>query len=62
MIYELIWSCESRDPDLNLGKLVPLEVHDKLKNAKITEKYFPISKLGLPYNCWKAKEKGFPTS
>ena len=26
--------------DVNLEKSVPLEVHDKLGNAKITKKYF----------------------
>ena len=25
-------------PDVNLGKLVPLEVHDRPKNTKITKK------------------------
>ena len=29
-------------PDVNLGKLVPLEVHGRLENAKIAKKYFPM--------------------
>ena len=29
----------SHDADVNLGKLVPLEVHDKVGNAKIAKKY-----------------------
>ena len=28
--------------DVNLGKLVPLEVHDKVENLKIAKKYFLI--------------------
>ena len=34
----------SHDAGLNLGKLVPLEVHGRVKNAKIAKKYFPMSK------------------
>ena len=34
---------------MNLGKLVPLEVHDRVKNAKIAKKYFPMSEWGVPY-------------
>ena len=34
--------------DVNLGKLVPLEVQGRLKNAKIAKKYFSMSKWGLP--------------
>ena len=30
-------------PDVNLGKLVPLEVHGRLGNAKIAKKYFAMS-------------------
>ena len=29
---------------VNLEKLVPLEVHDRLGNTKIAKKYFPMSK------------------
>ena len=29
-------------PDVNLGKLVPLEVHGRVGNAKIEKKYFRI--------------------
>ena len=46
-------------PNVNLGKLVPLEVHDRLQNAKITKKYFPMSKWGLPYTIGKLKKKAF---
>ena len=30
-------------PAVNLGKLVPLEVHGRVGNAKIAKKYFPMS-------------------
>ena len=30
-------------PDVNLGKLVPLEVHGRVRNTKIVKKYFPMS-------------------
>ena len=35
--------------DVNLEKLVPLEVHGKLGNIKIAKKYFLMSKWGVPY-------------
>ena len=35
--------------EVNLEKLVPLEVHDRLENAKITKKYFSMSEWGVPY-------------
>ena len=46
-------------PDVNLGKLVPLEVHGKIKNAKIAKKYFSMSKWGLPYIVGKLKRRYF---
>ena len=36
-------------PDVNVGKLVPLEVHGKVGNAKIAKKYFPMLEWGVPY-------------
>ena len=41
------------EPDVNLGKLVPLEVHSILENAKITKKHFPKLTWGMPYNIGK---------
>ena len=35
-------------PAVNLGKLVPLEVHGRVGNAKIANKYFPMSEWGVP--------------
>ena len=43
-------------PNVNLGKLVPLEVHGRVKNAKIAKKFFPMSGWGMPYT---VKEKDF---
>ena len=40
--------------DVNLGKLVLLEVH-RLENAKIVKKYFPILKWGVLYIVGKLK-------
>ena len=49
-------------PDMNLGKLVPLEVHDKLEITKLAKKIlFKIGMMCTLYR-WKAKEKSFPTS
>ena len=42
---------------MNLGKLVPLEVHDRVGNAKIAKKYFPMSKWGVPYTVGKLKRR-----
>ena len=36
-------------PNVNLGKLVPLEVHGRLRNAKKTKKYFPMLEWGVHY-------------
>ena len=44
---------------MNLGKLVPLEVHDRVGNAKIEKKYFPMSKWGEPYTIGKLKKRAF---
>ena len=46
-------------PDVNLGKLVPLQVHGKVKNAKIAKKYFPRSKWGVPYTVGNLKRRAF---
>ena len=46
----------SHDADVNLGKLVPLEVHGRVKNAEIAKKYFPMSKWGVPYTVGKLRE------
>ena len=46
-------------PDVNLGELVPLEVHDRLGNAKIAKKYFPMSEWGVPYIFGKLKRRAF---
>ena len=44
---------------MNLGKLVPLEVHGRLKNAKITKKYFPMLEWGVPYTVGKLKRRDY---
>ena len=46
-------------PDVNLEKLVPLEVHGKVGNAKIAKKYFPMLELGVPYTVGKLKRRAF---
>ena len=43
-------------PDVNLGKLVPLEVHGRVGNAKIAKKHFLLSKWGVPYTIGKLKK------
>ena len=50
-------TCELTTPDVNLGKLVPLEVHGRLRNAKIAKKYFPMSEWGVPYTARKLKKR-----
>ena len=40
---------------MNLGKLVPLEVHGRVRNAKTAKKYFPMSEWGVPYTVGKLK-------
>ena len=44
---------------MNLGKLVPLEVHGRVINAKIEKKYFPMSKWGASYTVGKLKRRAF---
>ena len=44
---------------MNLGKLVLLEIHGRLGNAKIAKKYFPMSKWGVPYTVGKLKIRAF---
>ena len=46
-------------PDVNLGKLVPLEVNGPLKNAKKSKKYFPMLEWGMPYTNLKVKRRAF---
>ena len=46
-------------PDVNLGKLVPLEVHGRVWNAKIAKKYSPISEWGVPYTVGNLKRRAF---
>ena len=46
-------------PDVNLEKLVSLEVHSKLKNIKIAKKYFSILEWGMPYTIGKLKRRVF---
>ena len=44
---------------MNLGKLIPLEVHGRVRNAKIENKYFPMSEWGVPYTVGKLKRRSF---
>ena len=44
---------------MHLRKLVPLEVHDRLKNAKIATKYFLKLECGVPYTIGKVKKRAF---
>ena len=44
---------------MNLGKLVPLEVHGRVGNAKIARKYFPMLDWGVPYAVGKLKRRDF---
>ena len=44
---------------MNLGKLVPLDVHGRLKNAKIANKHFPMSEWGVPFTVGKLKRRVF---
>ena len=46
-------------PDVNLGKLVPLEVHGRVGNAKIAKKYFLMSEGDMPYTVGKLKRRAF---
>ena len=42
---------------MNLGKLVPLEVHGRVRNAKIARKYFWMSERDVPYTNEKLKSR-----
>ena len=44
---------------MNLGKLVLLGVHGRLRNAKIAKKYFPMSEWGVSYADEKLKKRAF---
>ena len=44
---------------MNLGKLVPLEVHGRLRNDKIAKKYFPMLEWGRLYTVGKLKRRAF---
>ena len=44
---------------MNLGKLVPLEVHDRDRNAKIAKKYFLMSEWSMLYIFGKLKNRAF---
>ena len=44
---------------MNLGKLVPLEVHGRVGNAKIAKKYFTMLEWGVPYTVGKLKRRAF---
>ena len=44
---------------MNLRKLVPLEVHDRVGSAKTAKKYFPMSEWGVPYTIGKLKRRAF---
>ena len=46
-------------PDMNLGKLVLLKIHDRLEIAKIARKYFSMSVWGVPYTVGKLKRRAF---
>ena len=46
-------------PDVNLGKLVPLEVHGRVGNAKTAKKYFLMTEWGVSYNVGKLKRRAF---
>ena len=45
--------------NVNLGKLVPLEVHRRLESTKIAKKYFPMSEWGVLYIVEKLKRRSF---
>ena len=44
---------------MNLGKLVPLEVHGRVGNAKLAKKYFPKMEWGVPCTVGKLKRIAF---
>ena len=44
---------------MNLGKLVLLEVHGRVGNAKITKKYFSMLEWGVLYTVGELKRRAF---
>ena len=46
-------------PDVNLEKLVPLEIHDRLENTKIAKKVLSTVGMGMPYIVGKLKRRAF---
>ena len=46
-------------PDVNLGKLVLLEVHGRFENTKIATKQNLMSEWGVPYIVEKLKRRAF---
>ena len=44
---------------MNLRKLVPLEVHGRVENAKIEKKYFLMSEWGMPSIVGNLKRRAF---
>ena len=42
---------------MNLGKLVPLEVHGRVGNAKISKKCFLMLEWGVSYTVGKLKRR-----
>ena len=44
---------------MNLGKLVPFKVHNRVGNAKIAKKYFLMLEWGVPYTVGKLKKRAF---
>ena len=45
--------------DVNLGKLVPLEVHGRIGNAKIAKKHFSMLEWAVPYIVEKLNRRAF---
>ena len=45
---------------MNLGKLVPLKVHGRVRNVKIAKKNFSMLKWGVPYTVGKLKRRVSP--
>ena len=45
--------------DVNLGKLIPLEVHNRLENAKIAKKYSLMLEWNVHYIVGKLKRRNF---
>ena len=45
--------------DVNLGRLIILEVHGRLGNIKIAKKYFPMLEWSMLYTVGKLKRRAF---